>query len=176
MIYLIGGTPRVGKSTLASIILQRDSISSLSTDVIRSFLEYSPTKIDIRGLELSKQPEVFFPYFLQLLRTLQSKYPNYVIEGDLFSSEQVASIQKEIDLKCCFLGTSNITLEDLKKIDPKLDWVSKRSPEEQSKLPAHFIKRSGVTKEEAEKYGFPYFDIYPDRESALESAYIALMR
>jgi hypothetical protein len=176
MIYLIGGTPRVGKSTLASIILERDSISSLSTDVIRNLIDYSPTKVGINSLESNKQSEAFFPYFLQLLKILQNKYPNYVIEGDLFSPEQVASIQKEIDLKCCFIGTSNITLEDLKKIDPKLDWVSKRSLEEQSKLPAHFIKRSGVTKEEAEKYGFLYFDIYPDRESVLESAYVALMK
>lgn len=176
MIYLIGGTPRVGKSTLAAIILERDHISSLSTDVIRNLIDYSPTKVGIKDTELHKQSEAFFPYFLQLLKILQNKYSDYVIEGDLFSPEQVASIQERIQLKCCFIGTSNISLEDLKKLDSKLDWVSKFSPEEQSKLPAQFIERSKATKEESAKYGFSYFDIYPDRQGALESAYIALMK
>jgi len=176
MIYLIGGTPRVGKSTLASMILERNHISSLSTDVIRNLLDYSPTKVGIKDIAVDKQPEIFFPYFLQLLRILQNKYPNYVIEGDLFSPGQVASIQDVINLQCCFIGTSNITLEDLKKIDTKLDWVSKLTPEEQSIMPSQFIKRSNSTKEEAEKYSFPYFDIYPDRQKTLESAYIALMK
>ena len=128
MIYIIGGTPRVGKSTLAALILERNSISSISTDVIRNLLDFSPTKVGIKDTELSKQPEAFFPYFLQLLKILQNKYPNYVIEGDLFSAEQIASIKDKIELKCCFLGTSKITLEDLKKIDSKLDWISKFPP------------------------------------------------
>ena len=176
MIYLIGGTPRVGKSTLASMILERKQISSLSTDVIRNLIDYSPTKVGIKNIAINKQSEAFFPYLIQLIKILQNKYPNYVIEGDLFSPEQVASMQEEINLRTCFIGTSNIALADLKKIDSKLDWISKLTPEEQLIIPGQFVKRSGTTKAEAEKYGFPYFDIYPDRQTALESAYTELMK
>lgn len=175
MIYLIGGAPRVGKSTLASMILERNHISSISTDVLRNVLDYSPLKIGIKDLEQNKRSETFFPYFLQLLKILQNKYPNYVVEGDLFTPQQIDSIKERIGLKCCFLGTSNITLEDVKKIDEKLDWVSKMSEEDQNKLPEYFIKRSKEVESEALKFHFPYFDIYPDRNFALESAYQALM-
>lgn len=176
MIYLIGGTPRVGKSTLAALILERNNISSISTDVLRNLLDYSPLKVGIKDIELNKQPDSFFPYFLTLLHILQNKYPNYVIDGDLFIPQQIDSIKEKINLKCVFLGASNIVLDDLKKINSKLDWVSKMSPEEQTKLPEQFIKRSKLIEAEAKKYNFPYFDIYPDRGAALESAYIALMK
>lgn len=175
MIYLIGGISRVGKSTLASMILERNKISAVSTDVIRNLLDFSPTKVGINDLEISKKPEAFFPYFSQLVHILNNKYSNYVVEGDLFTPEQVALLQKEIDLKCVFIGTSNITLEDLKKIDSKLDWVSKMPMEVQEKLPGKLVERSKTIETEAAKYGFQYFDISPDRNRALESAYNILL-
>jgi len=97
------------------------------------------------------------------------------VEGDLFSPQQIDSIKDQVKIKCCFIGTSNITLEDLKKIDSKLDWVSKFSPEDQAKLPQQFVDRSKIIKEESEKYGFKYFDIYPDRQIAIENTYHVLM-
>lgn len=171
MIYLTGGTARVGKSTLASLILERKQISNISTDVLRNMLDFSPTEVGINKLEEGEKAEAFFPYFLQFLKIIQNKYSDYVVEGDLFTPEQIASIQDRIQLKCCFLGTSNITLADLKKVDPKLDWVSKLEPEKQKKLPEYFIKKSKNTELEAAKYNFSYFDIYPSRHEALEVAY-----
>ncbi len=176
MIYFIGGTPRVGKSTLASLILERNRISILSTDVIRNLIDFSPTKVGIKDLSVDKKSEVFFPYFLQLVKILQNKYSDYVIEGDLFTPEQLSTMQEQIKFKCCFLGTSNITLEDLKKIKTEHDWVSKFTQDEQEKLPKHFIQRSAVTKGEAEKYNFLYFDIYPDRDKAIDAAYDCLFK
>lgn len=130
MIYLIGGTPRVGKSTLTSLILERKKIAVLSTDVIRNLLDFSPTKVGIKDLAVEKKSEAFFPYFLQLLKILQNKYSDYVIEGDLFTPEQLSTMQEQIKFKCCFLGTSNITLEDLKKVKKEHDWVSKFTQDE----------------------------------------------
>ncbi len=176
MIYLIGGTPRVGKTTLSSLILERNKISILSTDIIRNLIDFSPTKVGIKDLPVKEKSEAFFPYFLQLLKILQNKYTDYVIEGDLFTPEQLASIQETIKFKCCFLGTSNIELDDLKKIKTENDWVSRLPEEEQKKLPQHFIKRSATTKTEAEKYNFPYVDIYPDRNKAIELAYYFLFK
>ncbi len=174
MIYLIGGTARVGKSTLAALILERNHISNISTDVLRNLLDFSPTEVGINKLEDGKKAEAFFPYFLQFLKIIQNKYTDYVIEGDLFTPEQIASIQDKILVKCCFLGTSNITLEDLKKIDPKLDWVSKLELEKQQKLPEYLIKKSKNIQIEAAKYNFPYFDIYSNRQEAIELVYKSL--
>ena len=174
MIYLIGGTARVGKSTLASLILERNRISGISTDVLRNLLDFSPTKLGINNLEEHKKTETFFPYLLQFLKIIQNKYIDYVVEGDLFTPEQVTLMQDTLQIKCCFLGTSNINLEDLKKIDTKLDWVNKLEPERQARLPEYLIKKSKKIKEEATKYNFPYFDIYPNRQESLEFAYKSL--
>ena len=147
MIYLIGGTPRVGKSTLASIIKERKKISVLSTDVLRNFLDFSPTKVGIKDIKnVDKKSEEFFPYFLQFLKIIQNKYDDYVIEGDLFTPKQLVLIKEQINFKCCFLGTSNITLEDLKQIKNEHDWVSKFPQERQDKFPDEFMKRSEITK------------------------------
>jgi len=196
MIYLIGGTSRVGKSTLAQIILERNSISSISSDVIRNLLDSGPTKLGIAQLEENKRTEVFSPYFVQFLKILQNRYSNYVVEGDIFTPEQVSLLQEKITLKCCFLGMSATNLEDLKKTDHRLNWIQNLSPEEKSKLSKSIVEGNWVSRlpeEEqaaipqklvqlskefevaAAKYRFPYFDIYPDREKALESAYSALM-
>ena len=195
MIYLIGGPPRCGKSTLASIILERKGVSCISTDVIRNFLDFSPTKLGFLQLEEDKRPEAFFPYFLQFLKILQNRYPDYVVEGDIFTPQQITTLQEKITFKCCFLGMCEITVENLKKTPPRLDWISKLpadekaklsrsitegnwvsrlSPEEQEKVPQQLIDTSSWYKTESLKHHFPYFDIYPNQEKALESAYAAL--
>lgn len=174
MIYLIGGSARVGKSTLASFILERNNISNISTDVLRNLLDFSPAKVGIKDLDEKEKVEVFFPYFLQFLKIIQNKYTDFVVEGDLFTPEQIASILDKIEVRCCFLGTSHITLEDLKKIDSKLDWVSRLEPEKQEKLPQYFVHKSKKIEEDSAKYDFPYFDIYPNRLETLELAYKSL--
>ena len=174
MLYLIGGTSRVGKSTLATLILERNHISCISTDVIRNLFAFSPAKLPVLELEEHERQEFFFPYLFQFLKILQNRYPNYVVEGDIFSPEQVVTMQERLNLKCCFMGTSNITVDDLVNKDSNPNWVSKLPPEEQAKIPEHLINLSRGFEEEAKKHGFPYFDIYPDRQAALESAYQAL--
>ena len=173
---MIGGIPRVGKSTLASLILDRNHVSSLSTDVIRNLLDFSPAKVGIKDVEESKKYEVFFPYLLQFLKIIQNKYSNYVVEGDLFLPVQVSILERDIDVKCCFLGSSNLTLEDLKHQDPGLDWVSRFPLVEQLELPEKFMEKSEMFRQQAVEYNYPYFDIYPDRQSTLEDAYEVLMK
>lgn len=176
MIYLIGGVPRVGKTTIARNILEKDHISSISTDAIRNLLDFSPTKLGILDLDWEKRPEAFFPYFLQFLKILQTKYENYVVEGDIFTPMQIKSIKDKIELKCCFLGASQITLENIKTVQGGNDWVSKMPEDKQSGLPAWTIKKSLELKKECERLEFAYFDIHPDREKALDDCYRFLMK
>lgn len=174
MLYLIGGTSRVGKSTLASLILERNKISVISTDVVRNLLVSGPTKLNILEFSERERSDMFFPYFFQFLKILQNRYPDYVVEGDIFTAEQVVSMQERLGLTCCFLGTSSITVDDLINKDPHPNWVSKLPAEQQVDIPQRLVKLSEEFEAEAKKYGFPYFDIYPDRHGALESAYKSL--
>ncbi|MEI6478382.1 MAG: hypothetical protein WCO52_05350 [bacterium] len=175
MIYLIGGTTRTGKSTIGSRILERNSISCISTDIIRNLLAFGPTKLQILDLEWGERQEVFFPYLVQFLKILRNKYEDYAVEGDIFTPAQIASIRDEIPLKCCFLGTSHITLDELLNLDEGPGWVGELSPEEQAKVPDQLTGWSKMFEDEAKKHGFPYFDIHPDQEKALDTAYSTLM-
>lgn len=168
MIYLIGGAYRIGKTTLSRRILREKGIPYISTDLLRNSL-YTflgrpfPEKWDDR-------PEEFFPYLKDFIRRCENKYPEgVVIEGDIFLPQQISQI-KNNNIKCCFLGASNITVDQIKDSDPT-NWVNYKSPEEQEYLPQGIMRISNIYKEESEKYGFIYFDIYPDREGALKAAY-----
>src|SRR4051812_1174821 len=138
MIYLIGGVPRTGKSRLAALMLQRNLISCISTDVLRNFLDHSPAKVGIGEAELAKRPEAFAPYLYTFLRILQNKYEDYVVEGDIFTPEQVKVLQEKVALKCVFLGFSEVTLQDLRHRGATADWVARLSEAEQGELPGRF--------------------------------------
>lgn len=172
MIYLIGGVSRVGKTTLSKIILDKKKIPYISADLLRNALYH------YLGKDLGKwedRPEFFFPYLSDFIKRANNKYhyTGCVIEGDIFLPEQIANLPHD-EIKCIFLGTSNITLEQIMDNDPD-SWVHTMDPENRKGLADGIMKKSEMFKKEAEKYGFRYFDIYPDRDSALNDAFEYLM-
>ena len=171
MIYLIGGIPTAGKSSLAALILERHQIPIISTDVIRNFLDFSPTKLGILGLLEEQQAEAFYPYLYKYVRILENHYPDYVVEGDIFTPEQVIELQKKINLKCCFLGMSGFA-----PTRPFGDsrWANNLSPEEQQTLPEKLTNRSENLQRSAASHHLPYIDVFPDKKAALEKAYASL--
>jgi len=171
MIYLIGGIPTAGKSTLAALILERHHISIISTDVIRNFLDFSPTQLGILELPEAERAKAFYPYLYKYLRILGNHYPDYVVEGDIFTPTQVLKLQEKINLKCCFLGMSGFSANR-----PFGDsrWANNLSPEEQEALPEKLIAQSRELEKSATTHHFPYIDVFPDKEAALEKAYAAL--
>ena len=172
MIYLIGGAPRIGKTTLSKIILERNKIPYMPTDLIRGAL-YKFLNKDLGKWQ--DRPEFFFPYLADFIRRIDKEYKHdYVIEGDIFLPEQIASLEQS-KIKCVFLGSSNITLDQIKDNDSD-SWVHTMDVTRQNDLPNFIMEKSNMFKEEANKYGFAYFDIYPDRNKALEAAYEYLFK
>jgi hypothetical protein len=170
MIYLIGGAPRVGKTTLSRMIMERKGIPFLSTDVIRDAVDKAYPQLGLMDAEWEKRPSAFFPLFVSLARFAQYAQPNHVIEGDIFLPKQVKLLSHHMDVKCLFLGTSNVQLSGL-KINTHNDWVSGLPRREQAALPQKIISVSEMFKTEAEKYKIPYFDLSADRAAKLEEAY-----
>ena len=174
MIYLIGGTPRVGKTTLSKIILQRKGIPFIPADVLTHALDHAYPQFEVRKGGWEKIPDRFFPYLRRFVESLTFSLSDYVVEGDSFFPEHVSKLSKEFKVKSIFLGTSDIKLEDILAYSAHDNWVRDKSREEQEALPNGLVEMSKMFKLEAEKYQIPYVDMAIDREKRLEEAYTHL--
>ncbi len=174
MIYLIGGAPRVGKTTLAKIILERKNIPFIPADVLTQAIDHTYPKLGVRSGEWEDIPDKFYPYLREFVSQMKWNLPDYVIEGDSFFPRHVKKLAKEFKVKSVFLGTSHASLEEIKKFAFHGDWTNDLSEKKQKELPDWLVSLSKMFKTEADKYKIPYFDMSEDREQKLEEAYSAL--
>jgi adenylate kinase family enzyme len=67
---LIGGAPRVGKTTLAELIFQRKGISFIPGDAVRDALDRTYPHLGAHAGEWEDVPERIFPYLRELVHTV----------------------------------------------------------------------------------------------------------
>jgi hypothetical protein len=164
MIYLIGGVPRVGKTTVAYKIMAEKGIPFVPADVLTHALDNTYKQLGIRAGEWETIPERFFPYLREFVRMTSFNVVDYAIEGDSFFPEHVSRLQKEYDIRSVFLGTSQTSLKKIRGFALHDDWVANLPEEEQQALPAWLMSTSEIFKNESEKYGISYFDMAENRE------------
>lgn len=152
MIYLIGGAPRVGKTTLAKMIMVRKQIPFLCTDLVRDSICEAFPKLNIIDSDWKKRSKNFEPVFKALVEYSRSSFIDFVIEGDIFFPSQVAEL-KDKDVRCCYLGISQTD----------------------SNLPEWVISRSEEFKKECDRHAITYIDVSKNREAQLEKAYLELI-
>ena len=181
MLYLIGGVPRVGKSTLANLILERNKISYVETDWIVSMLLFAAPQLGIKYAteftkeEYIKKAENFFPYPYQFIKYNQPVVEKYIIEGDIFLPQHVSVLQKEFEVRVCFLGTSNLKPDTLLNNPSKNDWwIKKLSKEQLNEVCKWIVAISNFLEKECKSYSLPYFDLSMDYQKTLEKAYTYL--
>lgn len=178
MIYLIGGSIRTGKSSLAHKILQNKKISVISTDVIIGLLMDYVKPQDPSDLRpyFVKKAENFFPHLKKLMQAnLNMGIKDYVYEGDIILPEYVAALREELELKACFLGFSDINVDLLKEHAGNHQWLDELSEEKLDELPKRIIDTSKYMEEGCKKYGFRYFDLSIDYDQEHELAYRYLL-
>lgn len=178
MIYLIGGSIRSGKSSLAQKILKNNKISVISTDVIVGLLVnfVKPQDPSDPRPYFFKKAENFFPHLKQFIKTNSViGVTDFVYEGDIILPEQVAILAKEYEIKSYFLGFSDINLDLLKEHAGNHRWLDELSEEKLNELPKRIIDTSKFIEEECKKYGFKYFDLSIDYEKQHQLAYEYLM-
>lgn len=175
MIYLIGGVPRAGKSTLAKMLVEKNGISFVSIDMVFNML--ADTMPELNLVEpYAERHHKFFPFFKNLVKHVQNSVKDYAIEGDIFSSLQVHELKKEYEIHACFLGFSKITLQDIKDHVGENDWLNDLSDVDLQNLPAWIVETSRGLKEECEKYSLSYFDMAEGSyKRNLDRAYTCLL-
>lgn len=158
MIYLIGGTPRAGKSTLAMKAVKEKAIPFLSTDVVLHMVSDTQPELSLTK-PYADIPVKFFPYLSNLIKHVQSSIKDYVIEGDLFSPSQVVELQKSYSVKACFLGFSRVTLEDIQRHVGENNWLNDLSETERQNLPQWIVEKSQEIKQACKANAIRYFDM-----------------
>lgn len=182
MLYLIGGVPRVGKSILANLILERNRIAYTQTDWIIHMLMFAAPQLGVKVFtefnkdEFKNKAINFYPFLYQFVKYNQPVVENYVIEGDSFLPEHVSLLQKEFNIKACFLGSSNLKPETLLKNPSKNDWwIKKLSPQQLRDLCKWVIDMSSFLEKECGLYKISYFDVAINHREQIEKAYQYLL-
>ncbi len=174
MIYLIGGSIRTGKSSLAHKMLVNKKISVFSTDVLVGLLmEFVKPQdpSDIRPYFV-KKAENFFPHLQKMIKAnLNMGILDYVYEGDIILPEYVASLPKVWNIKACFLGFSDINLDKLQNHMGNHQWLDELTEEKLNELPKRIAETSKLIEEECVKHEFKYFDMAIDYDTKYDLAY-----
>src|SRR6266536_3531822 len=78
-LYLVGGAPRVGKSSLAQRLLETDGIPWLPTDVLRTVLRRVLPEQD--PVDAWRLAEVMYPHVEQAAEVCAEEAERFLIEG-----------------------------------------------------------------------------------------------
>lgn len=180
MLYLIGGTSRSGKTTLAGLLLRRRRIPFLSVDVLKMALHDAlPAAFPGPDHPHHDLAEAIRPIILAIGVHAVAQGLEYCLEGDLLVPGDVADLSRLYPgkVRACFLGYPTIsTVEKLDLIESfpgqPNDWVN-RDLDRAGKI-AH-IERMRLLGRELElscrAAGVPFIDTSHAFESSLEHAY-----
>ena len=171
MLYMIGGPPRMGKSSLAQLILNRHNIPYVSTDGLTVMLKpigqpsfYSP-----------KKSERFFPYLELFIDRMLKSVPDYLIEGDAFSPQHVKKLEEKYKLKSVFLTMSKVNPESIIKHTKFDRWTDDVHAEELSYLCERITAASKDIQAQCNHVGARNIDLSQDYDQQIKAAYEYLM-
>jgi hypothetical protein len=119
VLYLVGGAPRVGKSSLALRLLDIDGIPWLPTDVLRTVLRRVLPELDAIDqdpVDASLLAEVMYPHVEQAAEVCAEEADRFLIEGFELAPSYPARLQAALAgtaVRACFLGHGSFSIEDL---------------------------------------------------------------
>jgi 2-phosphoglycerate kinase len=175
MTYLIGGTPRAGKSTIKKLFLERHRIPGITTDLLRESFEYGIPEFGIKdGMENMQKSELLWPYLKGTILARDEFSDDLLIEGTNFLPKYLAQFINKENLKICFIGYCNIAVQEkFKNIRNNFsyddEWTMDLTDEELLNEIKSFIEMSKYYKAECEQYNIKFFDTSLDFNSEIEN-------
>jgi hypothetical protein len=110
VIYLVGGPPRVGKSSLAQRMLAADGIPWLPTDVIRTVMRRVAPDVDAldqEPVDAAALAEIMNPHIEQAVEVCAEEADQFLIEGFELAPSYPARLRAvlgQTEIRACFLG------------------------------------------------------------------------
>lgn len=172
MVYLIGGRPRSGKSTIRKRAFDELKIEGMSTDLLREVLT-GVGGINPENSPVDDGPRIW-PFLDKIVEYyLKSERKNFLVEGDVLLPTYLAKYSNSSNVKVCYIGYSNVTVrekvESIRIYDSDEDFTLRSSNEELEEFVRPSIEKSLRYKEECAKLGVMYFDIETDFGKSIEN-------
>lgn len=184
MIYLIGGVPRSGKSTLARLILKEKKISYFSIDLFMMAFHKNNNSLGINvNLNSDERAELIWPYLKNMIITQIDAKEDFIFEGDIILPKYIKSYLKQNkNIKMCFLGYESLNIEKSILLFKKNrtsypnDWFSKKSKKFMVNFLEKEVKKSKLIHKQCLDNKYPYFDISNSYESGILKAFNHLFK
>jgi hypothetical protein len=164
-LYLVGGAPRVGKSSLARRLLEIDGIPFLPTDVLRTVLRRVLPQLDAIDqdpVDAVLLAEFMYPHIEQAAEVCVEEAECFLIEGFEPSPSYLARLQAALgptEVRGCFLGHGAFSVEDLVGYQGPKPQHRGASRAELGEAAAWIRRRSRQLREECGAAGVPYVDV-----------------
>lgn len=194
MIYLIGGPPRVGKTTLVNYLVQKHPMHAVSTDAIRYMLRRSVPKEALNPdifmhfgqdpltlwerdheqtlIEQNRQSEALWPAIREFTHSYDEDGIDLIIEGVAILPEFVSGL--DVPHKSVFLGNTganhSMTIQR-QAMQNEHDWMHGHSEADIEKAAEFFALFSSSLQTESVQYGLRYQEVEDDYfEDGLKAA------
>src|SRR6266496_4562228 len=155
ILYLVGGAPRVDKSSLAQRLLAIDGIPWLPTDVLRTMLRRVLPELDAidQGpVDVSLLAEFMYPHTEQAAEVCAKEAERVLIEGFELSPSYPARLRaapERTEIRACFLGHRGFSADDLASYrGPKPQHEAEASRAELEEAAAWIRRRSDQLRDE----------------------------
>jgi hypothetical protein len=168
-LYLVGGPPRVGKSSLAQRLLDGDGIPWLPTDVIRTVVRRVLPDLDaldqgpVDAELVAQVAESMYPHIEQAAEVCVEEAERFLIEGfEIVPShcKRLRAALTPTDIRACFLGHEAFARFDLARYrGPKPQGEATMAEHELEAEAARVRARSRELRTECVMAGLPYVDV-----------------
>ena len=174
MIYLVGGSPRAGKSILGQQVAANLKIGWVSTDLLVELLRVNDESIkaewNATPEAITANAEWFFPYLERFVWGVVSHAENYLIEGVGFLPTQVKRLSTQYQIRAVFLGRSKMTLENLDQFPGRSLGYSGLPEEARRQIAKDVPLWSAFIRQVSENFDYPYIDTGNDFYQQLAQA------
>lgn len=165
-LYLIGGSPRCGKTTIFNSFIKQKPMIAIPTDAIRAGVRHLNKHNRINFSEDEIENNLPWEIIVGLIHRYDHKNIPLIIEGVVITPERVKSLKlKNLELRAVFVGfTDNSYIEKiighgLVEKDWVYDHIQNNNGDdiEIREMFKSLQEKNKLTKEKAAEYGYGFF-------------------
>ena len=169
MLYILGGAPRSGKTTLSRRILREKLIPYFPIDsLVGALKEGAGSPYVNHEVPFIPKAENLWPLTKHLFAYFIWNEDAYLVEGDPILPKQVKELEDDgKKVRACFLGFTKISplekLQMLRKYGKgKKDWTNDIADDPLTYVLGKMIEFSQYLEKECAKFGYKYIDVSDD--------------
>ncbi len=165
-LYLIGGSPRCGKTTIFNSFINKKPMIAIPTDAIRAGVRFLNKHSRINFSEDEIENNLPWEMVVGLIHRYDHKNIPLIVEGVVITPERVKNLKlKNLELRVVFVGfTGDSHIEKIIKHGQiEKDWVYDHITKENGndteirKMFKNIQEENKLVKEKADEYGYSFF-------------------